>query len=66
MTAPLILDPTEDGRMLGKIKERVREYNNREKVDIKVVEKGGARMATCVKSNPLGEKNCWSKKCAIC
>ena len=52
--------------MVKRIKKVVKEYNEKEKVDIKVVERGGTRMVTNVKSNPLGERSCWSEGCPVC
>ena len=54
------------GILLGKIKKVIREYNKVENVEMKVVERGGARMASNVKSNPLGVRSCWSNDCAVC
>ena len=66
VAAPLILDPTEGGKMVEKIEGIVKEYNEKEKVDTKVVERGGIKMSINVKSNPLGKKSCWSNDCPVC
>ena len=66
VSAPLILNPTVDGVMIRKIRKVVEEYNKAEKVNIKVVERGGSRLSANVKSNPLGVKSCWNEDCAIC
>ena len=54
VSAPLIIDPTEDGKLIERIKKVVKQYNSQEGVEIKVVERGGSRMSSNVKSNPLG------------
>ena len=66
VAAPLILDPTEEGVMVERIKKIIKDYNEKEKVEIKVVERGGRKTTTNVKSNHIGVRSCWSMDCPVC
>jgi hypothetical protein len=64
--APLILDPTEGGKMkeeMTKICELFRETHN---IGILVQERGGTKSSMDVRSDPLGSRLCKRDNCPIC
>jgi hypothetical protein len=64
--APLIVDPTPGGNLLKEMQKVCSEFKQTHGIGIRLVERGGQRIASGVKSNPLGEKSCGREKCPIC
>jgi hypothetical protein len=64
--APLIIDPTPGGVMYKEMEKVIKDFSKTHKMAIKLVERGGRKLDSHVKSNPLGEKECGREKCSIC
>jgi hypothetical protein len=64
--APLIVDPTPGGKMFAEMQKVIKDFSNTHGMGVKLVERGGRKLATTVKSNPLGSAECGREKCSIC
>jgi hypothetical protein len=64
--APLIVDPTPGGELTRKFKEVCEETARITGIRIKVVERGGSKIKSVCKSNPLATVGCKRKECGVC
>jgi hypothetical protein len=64
--APLIVDPTPSGKMYSEMLDVCREFKATHKIGVRVVQRGGTKLTSAIKSNPLGSEGCLRDKCAIC
>jgi hypothetical protein len=64
--APLIVDPTPGGIMYKEMLQVCQEFKATHKIGIKVVQRGGLKLKSAIKSNPLGSAGCMREKCSIC
>jgi hypothetical protein len=65
-SAPLILDPTPGGEMKREIAKICQEEGERGGMWVKVMERGGTKLKTVCKSNPLSTPGCKRENCGIC
>jgi hypothetical protein len=65
-SAPLIMDPTPGGELKNEIDKICREEGEQGGMWIKVVERGGTKIKSVCKSNPLATKGCKRGNCGIC
>jgi hypothetical protein len=62
--APLKVDPTPGGKMFSEMEKVIKDFSNTH--GIKLVERGGRKIATTVKSNRLGSGEYGREKCSFC
>jgi hypothetical protein len=65
-SAPLIVDPTPGGILVKEMQKVCREFKETHGIGIIIVERGVRKIATNVRSNPLGDKGCSRDKCPVC
>jgi hypothetical protein len=64
--APLIIDPTPDGMMAKEMTQVIKLFKQTHGMGVKLMERGGRRLSSEVKSDPLGGKDCKRGECPIC
>jgi hypothetical protein len=64
--APLIVDPTPDGKLREELQKICKEHGEEGGMWIKVVERGGDKIKNICRSNPTGSKECGRMTCGIC
>ena len=53
---PLIICPSDGGAILRKMKEISKKFKTEHKIDVKVYERGGVKIGSIAKANPLSQK----------
>jgi hypothetical protein len=64
--APLILDPTSEGTMKTEMLKICTQFKETHKIGILIMERGGQKSASDIRSDPLGTKLCARPNCPIC
>jgi hypothetical protein len=64
--APLIVDPTPGGTMYNEMLKVCEDFKATHKIGIRVVQRGGSKLTSHIKSNPLGSAGCLRDSCSIC
>ena len=63
--APLIIDPTINGDLKAEMDKICETFNTSHGMNVKVYERGGRRVSSLVKRDPVGSEHCGRKEC-IC
>ena len=64
--APLIICPSDGGAISRKMKEICKKFKAEHKIDVKVFERGGVKMGSIAKADPLSQKGCDRDDCFPC
>jgi hypothetical protein len=64
--APLIINPSHESKLTDKIKKICQETADLTGIRVKVMERGGNKIANDAKSDPLAEPGCKRTACGIC
>lgn len=64
--APLILDPTEGGAMRKEMDKVCELFKQAHGIGIKIMERGGRKASSDIRSDPMGSKLCKKTDCQIC
>jgi hypothetical protein len=64
--APLIICPSAGETISKKMKKVCKNFKAEHKIDVKVFERGGVRIGTIAKSDPLSTKGCQRVDCFPC
>jgi hypothetical protein len=64
--APLIVDPTEGGQLRKEMSRICNLFKETHNIGVLLMERGGQRSGTDIRSNPLGSRLCKRGNCPIC
>jgi hypothetical protein len=64
--APLIVDPTEGGQLKKELARICNLFKETHNIGVLLMERGGQKSSSDIRSNPLGTKLCKRENCPIC